>query len=105
MRLRAAESVTTGPIAAAGLIGGYLAARETGIRPLGGVVLGLCGVYAGRTWLAKKGPVTTAVLSLIYLGGFGLSHPLAKKIGAWPSVITVSAVSAATSWVLVDRKS
>jgi len=104
-RLRTAESVSTAPLVATGLIGGYLAARETGIRPLGGVLLGLAGVYAGRTWLAKRGPAVTAALAALYVGGFGLSHPLAKKIGAWPAVITVSAVSAAASWALVDRES
>jgi hypothetical protein len=105
MQLRTAESVSTAPLVATGLIGGYLAARETGIRPLGGVVLGLAGIYAGRTWLAKKGPAVTAALSAIYIGGFGLSHPLAKRIGAWPSVLAVSAASAAASWALVDRES
>lgn len=105
MALRSASSVRTAPIVATGLIGGYLAARETGIRPLGGVLLGLAGAYAGRTWLAKKGPATTAALSALYVGGFGLSHPLAKKIGAWPSVLGVAAVSAGASWALVDRES
>ena len=37
-------------------------------------------------------------LALTYLGGFGASHPLAKKIGAWPSVLAVGAVSAAASY-------
>ena len=27
----------------------------------------------------------------LYLGGFGLSHPLAKKIGAWPAIAAVTA--------------
>jgi hypothetical protein len=44
------------------------------------------------------------VLSGIYLGGFGASHPLAKKIGAWPSVLTVAAVAATASFVLSDRR-
>ena len=104
MSLRSAQTVQTAPLAALGLIGGYLAARETGIRPLGGVVLGAAGVWAGRTWLAKSGPATTAALSALYLGGFGASHPLAKKIGAWPAVLTVAAASAAASYALVDRK-
>lgn len=103
MELRSAEAVSTAPVAAAGLIGGYLAARETGIRPLGGVLLGLVGAYAGRTWLKKRGPATAAVLSALYIGGFGASHPLAKKIGAWPAVLSVTAASAGASWALVDR--
>ena len=104
MQLRDAADVTTAPIAALGLVGGYVAARETGIRPLGGVVLGLAGAYAGRSWLAKAGAPATAGLAALYLGGFGASHPLAKRIGAWPSVLTVAAASAAASWVLADRR-
>lgn len=103
MTLRSARSVSTAPVAALGLVGGYVAARETGIRPLGGVLLGLAGAYAGRTWLRKRGPVATAVLSAVYVGGFGASHPLAKKIGAWPAVGSVAAGSGLACWALVDR--
>ena len=102
MALKDAQTVKTAPIVAAGLIGGYLTARETGIRPLGGVVLGLAGVYAGRTWLAKSGPVTTAALAALYVLGFGASHPLAKKIGAWPAVFAVTAATAAAAHFAVD---
>ncbi|NNG38545.1 hypothetical protein HJ588_04545 [Flexivirga sp. ID2601S] len=104
MALRNALDVQTAPLTALGLLGGYLTARETGIRPLGGVVLGAAGIFAGRTWLAKGGPQVAAGLGALYLGGFGASHPLAKKIGAWPSVLAVTAVSAAASYALVDRR-
>jgi hypothetical protein len=46
----------------------------------------------------------TAALSALYVLGFGASHPLAKKIGAWPSVLAVTALSAGASWALVDRR-
>ena len=101
---RGMPSIPTAPVVAAGLLGGYLVARETKIRPLGGAVLGAAGLVAGRQWLRTAGPVTTVALSGVYLGGFGLSHPLAKKMGAWPSVLTVAAVAAASSYVLVDRR-
>ena len=104
MQLRDAADVTSAPIAALGLVGGYVAARETGIRPLGGVVLAAAGLYAGRTWVAKVGGAGAAGLAAVYLGGFGASHPLAKKIGAWPSVLAVAAVSAAASWAVADRR-
>ena len=104
MKLRAAEDVSTAPLAGLGLVGGYLVARESGVRPLGGTVLGLAGLYAGRTWLAKAGVPATVALSAIYLGGFGVSHPLAKKIGAWPAVLGVATVSAVASYVVVDRR-
>ena len=96
-------SIPTAPLVAAGLVGGYLVARESGIRPLGGAVLGAAGVAAGALWLRRSGPATTALLAGVYLGGFGASHPLAKKIGAWPAVLSVAAVSASASYVLSDR--
>ncbi len=100
--LKPAEAVRSAPIGAVGLIGGYVTARETGIRPLGGVVLSAAGLYAGRTWLARRGPATAAVLGAAYVLGFGLSHPLAKKIGSWPAVLTVTAAAAGASAVLSD---
>ncbi|GGB24139.1 hypothetical protein GCM10011492_12600 [Flexivirga endophytica] len=103
MAFRNVTDVRTAPIAALGLVGGFLTARETGIRPLGGVVLAAAGAYAGRTWLAKSGPAGTAALSALYLGSFGASHPLAKKIGAWPSVFTAAAVSAGAAYLVADR--
>ncbi|WP_245920723.1 hypothetical protein [Brachybacterium timonense] len=102
MSLKPAEQVRTAPVVTVGLIGGWLTARETGIRPLGGVVLAAAGLWAGRTWLARTGGATTAALGATYLLGFGLSHPLAKKIGAWPAVLTVTAVSAGASALLSD---
>ena len=103
MPLSPATHVHTAPLVALGLLGGYTVARETGIRPLGGVVLAAAGTYAGRTWLARRGPGVTVALSALYVLGFGASHPLAKVIGAWPSVLAVTGVSAGASWVLVDR--
>lgn len=41
-------AVPTAPIAAGSLVGGYLVARETGVRPLGGVVLAAGGAYCTR---------------------------------------------------------
>jgi hypothetical protein len=97
-------AIPTAPIVAGSLIGGYLVARETKVRPLGGAVLLAGGIAAGRRWMQTGGAGTTAVLTGIYLGGFGASHPLAKKIGAWPAVLTAAGVSAASAWALSDRR-
>ena len=102
MSIKPAESVHTAPVVALGLVGGWLTARETGIRPLGGVVLAAAGLYAGRTWLARRGPATTAALGATYVLGFGLSHPLAKKIGPWPAVLSVTAAAAGAAALLSD---
>lgn len=103
MSLRPANEVRTAPLVAFGLIGGYLLARESGVRPLGGLVLAGAGLLAGRSWLATSGPATTAALTGLYVAGFGLSHPLAKRIGAWPAVLSVTLVTSAASYGCVDR--
>ncbi len=96
--------VPTAPIVAGSLVGGYLVARETKVRALGGAVLAAGGALAGREWVRSVGPVGAAALGAVYLGGFGASHPLAKKIGPWPAVLTVAGVSAAAAYVVSDRR-
>lgn len=100
--MKPARTVSTATVTAFGLIGGWLTARESGVRPLGGVVLGLAGAWAGRTWYARHGAAATAGLAALYVGAFGLSHPLAKKIGAWPSVLAVTALASGTAYVASD---
>ena len=96
--------IPTAPVVAAALVGGYLVARTTKNRPLGGAVLATGGIVAGREWLRTVGPAGTAALAGVYLGGFGASHPLAKQIGAWPAVLSVAGASAAASWLVSDRR-
>ncbi|MTD90414.1 hypothetical protein [Corynebacterium hiratae] len=98
------QDVSTAATVTLGLIGGWLTARETGIRPLGGVVLAAAGVWAGRSWWAKTNPATTVGLAALYTGAFGLSHPLAKKMGSWPAVLTITAASAGAAYALSDAK-
>lgn len=100
---RGMAKMLTSPLVAAGLIGGYGVARATGVRPLGGAALAAAGVLAGREWLEHKGAGTTAGLSALYVSAFGLSHPLAKKIGAWPSVLAATALAAGATYVIADR--
>lgn len=83
----------TVPVVAVGLVGGFAAARYSGRRELGGVVLATAGAWCTRRWAVEKGPAVAGGLLATYLATFGGSHPLAKKIGAWPSVglVTVAA--------------
>ncbi|HLL64832.1 MAG TPA: hypothetical protein VK453_03680 [Micromonosporaceae bacterium] len=97
-------SLPTAAITTGSLIGGWQLARRTGNRPLGGVVLAAGGVLAGRQWARRTSPAVTAALVATYIGAFGLSHPLARRIGAWPSVLAVSAITAAASYVAADRR-
>lgn len=96
--------IPTSPIAAASLIGGYSIARITKRRPLGGVALAGGGAWCMKRWLSGAGVPRSLLLLAIYLGGFGGSHPLAKKIGAWPSVLSVATLSGVASWFLADRR-
>jgi hypothetical protein len=98
------SELPTGPVAAGSLLAGYLVARETGVRPLGGGVLAVAGGWCVRRWRARGGSARASVLLGVYLAAFGGSHPLARRIGAWPAVLTASAASGAASWVLVDRR-
>ena len=86
-----------------GLLGGYKVASSTGIRPLGGAVLALCGAVAYKTWKRTAGTGRANLLTAIYLGAFGAAHPLAKKLGAWPAVYTVTAATALCS-IVIGRK-
>lgn len=89
--------IPTAPIVAVGIAGGYATARFSGKRELGGVVLAAAGAAAATGWAKKLGPVPAVALSALYIGAFGGSHPLAKKIGAWPAVGTVTAVVTAAA--------
>ncbi len=105
MTLKNAKDVSTGPLVAVGLIGGWLTARETGIRPIGGAVLGAVGAWCARTWFVRDGAAAGAALTAAYVGAFGLSHPLAKKIGSWPAVLAVTAAAAAPAFIADARNS
>lgn len=66
-------------------------------------MLAAVGAACGRSWLRSRGPAVTGVLLGTYTAAFGAAHPLAKKLGAWPSVLTVTAAAATASYLLADR--
>jgi hypothetical protein len=84
-------------IAALGLTGGFLVAQRTGRRELGGAVFAAAGAWCARDWYRARGPAAAAGLSALYAAAMGGSHPLAKRIGAWPSVAVVTAVTVAAA--------
>ncbi|MBJ7905160.1 hypothetical protein IF655_17880 [Streptomyces sp. DSM 110735] len=96
--------VPSAAIAAAGLVGGYGVARWTKKRPLGGVVLAAAGAAAARQWQAQAGNAVAGGLTAAYVAAFAGSHPLAKKVGAWPSVLGVAGAVALASWAGADRR-
>jgi hypothetical protein len=89
--------ITPSTVSAAGLVGGFAVARYTGRRNAGGAVFAVAGAWCAREWARRSGGVAAAGMSALYLTAMGGSHPLAKKLGAWPSVLTVAAVTAAAS--------
>jgi len=91
-------------VAATGLIGGFGVARATKKRELGGAALVAAGAVAATQWKRSAGPATAVALTGLYVAAFAGSHPLAKKLGAWPSVLTVAGGVAVASWAAVDRR-
>ncbi|MGW3951411.1 hypothetical protein ACWEKM_10805 [Streptomyces sp. NPDC004752] len=96
--------VPSSVIAASGLVGGYGVARWTKKRQLGGVVLAVAGAAAAQQWHKEAGPKAAGALGAAYVAAFAGSHPLAKKIGAWPSVFGVAGAVALASWAVADRR-
>ncbi|MGH2911467.1 MAG: hypothetical protein ACRDJ3_03220 [Solirubrobacteraceae bacterium] len=98
------RSAPTAPIAAASLIVAYAVAVSTGSRPLGGVVLALGGLWCIQAWRRRHGTRTATILASVGLAAFIFSHVLALAIGAWPSVLLVSAIVAAVTWTRADAR-
>jgi hypothetical protein len=94
----------TAPVAAGSLIAGFAVALATGSRPLGGVVLAIGGLWCIREWARRHGARTAATLGAVGLLAFIGSHLLALAIGAWPSVLLVSAAMAALAWTRADAR-
>jgi hypothetical protein len=96
--------VPAAAVAAGGLIGGYGVARWTKKRQLGGVVLAAAGAAAAQRWRQQAGGKAAGALTAAYVAAFAGSHPLAKKVGAWPAVFGVAGAVALASWVVADRQ-
>ncbi|WP_371548904.1 hypothetical protein OG266_27675 [Streptomyces sp. NBC_00554] len=96
--------VPAAAVAASGLIGGYGVARWTKKRQLGGVVLAAAGATAAQQWQQQAGGKAAGALTVAYVAAFAGSHPLAKKVGAWPAVFGVAGAVALASWVVSDRR-
>jgi hypothetical protein len=98
------ERVPTSLLAAVGLIAGFGTAVASGSRPLGGVVIAAFGLSCIYFWVKRDGTAVAVRLTLVGLAAFVLSHVLGLVIGAWPSVLLVSAVTAWACWRWSDSK-
>lgn len=90
----------TSVLTSIGLIGGFGAARVSRHRFPGGVVAGVAGLGAVELCRRRAGLVPAGALTGVYLGTLAGAHPLTKKLGAWPSVLAVTAVTALTAEAL-----
>ncbi len=94
------RSASPAVLAPAGLIGGFAAARYSGNRALGGAVFAVVGAWCVREWSRRSGPAAAGGLAALYAASMGGSHPLARKLGPWSSVLAVSGANAVTSGLL-----
>ncbi|MDX3454491.1 hypothetical protein PV396_21510 [Streptomyces sp. ME02-8801-2C] len=99
----AKTKVPTALVAAGGLVGGYAVARWSRNRQLGGAVLAVAGTVAAQQWQEQAGATAAGALTVAYVAAFAGSHPLAKKVGAWPAVFGVAGAVALASWAVADR--
>lgn len=98
------DRLPTAPVAATALIAGYAVALASGSRPLGGVVLALCGLVCIFVWARRDGRRTAIWLTLEGLAAFALSHVMALAIGAWPAVLLAAAATFVACWGLSDSR-
>lgn len=94
----------TAPVAAGSLAVGYGVAVTTGRRPLGGVVFATGTGWCARKWTQRRGAPAAAALVGVQLGAFFASHRLARKLGAWSSVLASSAASGTAAALLADLR-
>jgi hypothetical protein len=98
------DRAPTSLLAATGLIAGFGTAVASGSRPLGGAVMAVFGLTCIYFWVRRDGTTTAVRLTLVGLTAFVLSHVIARAIGAWPSVLLVSALAAWACWKWSDSK-
>ena len=67
-------------------------------------MLAAAGLTCIVIWRGRDSTAVTAGLTVTGLAAFALSHLLADAIGAWPSVFTVAALTAAACWRFSDAR-
>lgn len=96
--------VPTSCLVGAGLVGGFLIGSTTGRRDIGGVLFATLGATAAASWFRAGGAQRAVPLTVVYVAAMGGSHPLAKRIGRWPSVGAATAVAAGAAYAAHDRR-
>ena len=91
-------------LAAAGLISGFSVSRATEHRHWGGVVAAGFGLAAAESCRRRTSLPQAVALGSVYAAALAGSHPLAKKVGARPSVFAVSGATAVAAGLLSHRR-
>jgi len=89
----------TALLAGGSLVAGFAVADLTGLRALGGVVLLVAAAVCALQWRRLAGLPAAAALVLVYAAAFAGAHPLARLVGAWPSVVLVAAGTAIVAYL------
>ncbi|MDO4909203.1 MAG: hypothetical protein Q3962_05045 [Corynebacterium sp.] len=101
--LKDPKQVTTAPIVATGLISSWVVAEQTGVRPVGGSIVGIIGGYSAWCWLKKSGPVKAAGLLAGYIAASFGAHILDNKLGKIPSVLITAGLAAVAAYFVNDK--
>lgn len=93
----------TASVAAASMVGSYVIASRVGSRS--GALAAMLGPlgWCATAWNRDHGVVTATALTAVYVGGFGASHPLARRVGAWPAVLGAAALTGAATHAVAGR--
>ena len=67
-------------------------------------MLVLAGLWCVRAWTRRHGARGAAALAFVVFSAFVLSHVLGLLLGAWPSVLLVSALTGAVVWLRADAR-
>ncbi|WP_243789163.1 hypothetical protein [Saccharopolyspora gloriosae] len=96
------RSASPALLSSAGLIAGFGVTRLQRHRSWSGLVAGAGGLAAMDSCRRRSGGGRALVLGAAYAGALAGSHPLARRIGAWPAVLTAAAGVAGAAHLLVQ---
>lgn len=91
-------------VASGSLLIGFAIAFVLGWRAVGGVILLLGGAWCAWRLVIFAGWWRMAVVAVVYIASFVLSHPLGNIIGSWPAVILVSLISGFVAYFAVPSR-
>jgi ammonia channel protein AmtB len=85
------------------MLGSYIIASRVGSQS--GALAAMVGPlgWCAATWRCDRGTSVATTLTGVYLGAFALSHPPARRVGVWSSVLGATAATGAATYAVADR--